>query len=329
MERSVKAKTMLITGGASLVGSHLADKLLQAGAGEVRLFDNFSLGTPETIAHLSNEPRVKMITGDVLEPDQIAEAAEGAAGIFARAGFLTLPMSENPVTGVAVNCSGMANTLEAARLGGADRIVFSSSTAVYGNSNPDRMVEETPFASVGLSPASMVYSASKLVGEGLCALYRQKYGLEFNALRFSTVYGERQHLRAVNAVFLAKVYEAVRKGEAPVIPGDGSEVHDYIYVTDVADACYAAYASQSSGHVMNISTGTDISLNELVSVILELSGAKGIKPEYRHDDRKVRSSSVNHLRNSFEAASEAIGWQPRVSLREGVKRYIDWRETRA
>src|SRR5690606_23577428 len=103
-----------------LVGSHLADALLVAGAREVRLFDNFSLGTPETIAHLRDNPRVKLITGDVLKTDQISDAANGAAGIFALAGFLTLPMSENPVTGVAVNCSGMANTLEAARQGGAD-----------------------------------------------------------------------------------------------------------------------------------------------------------------------------------------------------------------
>lgn len=327
--RSVEGKVMLITGGASLVGSHLADILLAAGASEVRLFDNFSLGAPQTIAHLHGNSKVTMITGDVLQPDQIAKAADGAAGIFALAGFLTLPMSENPVTGVAVNCSGMVNTLEAARHGGADRIIFSSSTAVYGNSNPDHMVEETPYVSMGLSPASMVYSSSKLLGEGLCALYHQKYGLHYNALRFSTVYGERQHLRAVNAAFMAKAYESVRKGEAPVIHGDGSEVHDYIYVTDVAEACLAAYVSEVSAQAFNISTGVDVSLTELITTMLEVAGIADITPDYRQDDRSVRSSSVTHLRNSYKAAQTALDWRAKVSIREGLQRYIAWREAQA
>lgn len=327
MTREFNHKTMLITGGASLVGSHLADALLAAGASEVRLFDNFALGTPETIAHLADDPRVQMIKGNVLDLAEISEAAKGASGVFALAGYLTLPMAHDPLVGVAVNCTGIANTLEACRLGGADRIVFSSSTAVYGNSNPDRMVETTPYASVGLTPGSMVYSSSKLVGEGLCALYRQKYGLEFNALRFSTVYGERQHLRAVNAAFIAKTYEAIRKGEAPVVHGDGSEVHDYIYVTDIADACVAAYTSENSGLAANISTGVDVSLTELVQVILDVAGKTDLRPHYAADDRKVRSSSVTHLRNSFALAREQIGWEPKVSLREGVRRYIAWRES--
>ncbi|MGV6876224.1 NAD-dependent epimerase/dehydratase family protein [Pseudochelatococcus sp. B33] len=329
MTRGIEGKRMLVTGGASLVGSHLADALLAAGASEVILFDNFSLGTPQTIAHLVNDPRVQMITGDVLKPDEIREAAEGVSGVFALAGFLTLPMSQTPLTGVAVNCTGMANTLEASRMAGVDRVVFSSSTAVYGNSNPDRMIEPTPYLSAGLSSASMVYSSSKLVGEGLCSLYQEKYGLEFNALRFSTVYGERQHLRAVNAAFMAKTYEAIRNGEPPIIHGDGSEVHDYIYVTDVANACVAAYTSEKFGLAMNISTGIDVSLNELVLVILELAGRTDLRPQYVQDTREVRSSSVAHLRNSSDLARNQIGWKPKVSLREGIKRLIDWREAQA
>lgn len=324
---SVDGKIILITGGASLVGSHVADALLAANASEIRLFDNFSLGTPETIAHLRNNPRVKPITGDVLKPDQINAAMAGVAGVVALAGFLTLPMSQNPLVGIAVNCSGMANTLEACRLAGAKRIVFSSSTAVYGNSNPPEMVEDTPYVSVGLSPASATYSSTKLVGEALCALYRQNHGIEFNALRFSTVYGERQHLRAVNAAFLAAVYEAVRKGERPKIRGDGTEVHDYIYVTDVAEACVAALASETSGLAMNISTGVDVSHTQLVEMIIKASGAKGITPEYLPDDRKVRSSSVRHLRNGFEVAKNNIGWTARVSMEDGIRRYIAWRDS--
>jgi UDP-glucose 4-epimerase len=319
--------TYLITGGASLIGSHLADALLAAGVPEVRLFDNFSLGTPETIRHLAGDARVTLIRGDVLRLNELIDATRRVAGVFALAGFLTLPMSQNPALGVAVNTQGVVHTLEACRIAGARRIVFSSSVSAYGNAMAETIVEETPYVSAGLVPASAVYATTKLLGEALCAQYAQAYGLEFNVLRFSSVYGARQHGRAVNAVFMAEAYERVRRGERPVIVGDGTEVHDYIYVTDVADACVRAMLGPSHGQNMTIATGVDTTLTRVVEIILEACHAQDLTPEYREDRRAIRSAAVAHLGFSRARAERALGWVPTVRVEEGIRRYIAWRES--
>ena len=117
----------VITGGASLIGSHVADRLLAEGAGEVVLLDNFSLGTPETVAHLDGEPRVRLVKGDILRINELYDAFKGAVGVFAIAGFLTLPLSQNPPLGLAVNVEGQVNVFEACRYAGVGKVIFSSS----------------------------------------------------------------------------------------------------------------------------------------------------------------------------------------------------------
>src|SRR5260370_34484119 len=129
------------------------------------------------------------------------------------------------------------------------------------------------------------------MGEALCARYARSFGLEFNALRFASVYGERQHARAVNAVYVARVCDQVCRGEAPVIEGDGSEVHDYVYVTDVARACALAMHSASHGHSINIATGIDTTATQVAEIALRLCGRGDLKPQYREDRRAVRSAA--------------------------------------
>lgn len=325
MVHTVKGAAYLITGGASLIGSHIADALLAQGAGEIRLFDNFSLGTPDMIQHLVDNPRVKLVRGDILRLNELIDAMKGVDGVFALAGFLTLPMSQNPLLGISVNTIGMVNTLEACRLAGVRRVIFSSSVSTYGNSSADPMVEETPFTAAGLTPPSVLYGSTKLLGEAICAQYARMYGVEYNALRFSSVYGERQHWRAVNAVFIAETCEKVRKGDRPVIVGDGSEVHDYIYVTDAAEACVAAMTSESHGHVMNICTGTDTTLTEVVNTVLDAYGRKDLKPDYQEDRRTVRSSALARLNFSPKKATKEIGWTAKIGADDGIRRYIAWR----
>jgi len=323
---SASGKIYLVTGGASLIGSHLADALLAAGAREVRLLDNFALGTPDTIGHLLEDKRVKLIRGDILRLGELLEAAQDADGIFALAGFLTIPMFANPSLGVQVNTVGLLNTLEAARFAKVRRVVFSSSVAAYGNAEAEVLTEDAPTVTATLSPVTAVYGVSKLFGESLCRLYAQKYGVEFNALRFASVYGERQHVRAVNANFIAETYERVRQGTRPVIIGDGREVHDYIHVTDIAAGCLAAMVSAQCGLVMNLATGVDSSLTDVVQAVLRICGS-ALEPEYRPDTRQVRSAGGDHLGFSRAKAEAAIGWVPRISLEEGIRRYIAWRET--
>jgi UDP-glucose 4-epimerase len=325
MSRSAAGKAYLICGGASLIGSHLADQLLAAGASEVRLLDNFSLGTPEIIAHLEGEARVKRIRGDILRLNELVEASEGVDGVFALAGFLTLPMSQNPPLGVAVNTEGMVNILEAARLTKTRHVVFSSSVAAYGNTAADTLTEDSASTMSSVSPIAAVYGTTKLLGEQLGRLYAQKYGVGFSGMRFSSVYGERQHARAVNANFIAEVHDQIRRGERPVIVGDGREVHDYVYVTDVAAGCIAGMLNGQGAQVFNLCTGVDTTHADLVRTILEVCGSE-MQPEYREDTRAVKSAGGDHLGFSPAKAEKEIGWKPAVSLRDGVARMVAWRE---
>lgn len=326
MSHTSAGKTYLITGGASLIGSHIADRLLADGAAEVRLLDNFSLGTPGTIAHLQQDPRVKLLRGDILRLNEVIDAASGADGVFALAGFLTIPMAQQIVLGVAVNTTGMVNTLEAARIAGVRRVVFSSSVAAYGNTVADSLTEAAPATMATASPLSAVYGTTKLLGESVGLFYQQKFGLEFNALRFSSVYGERQHERAMNANGIAAMYEAIRRGEPPVIVGDGREVHDYIHVADVAAGCVAAMLNGDGGAVLNLVTGVDTTHTALAAAMLQACGAPGLQPVYREDTRAVRSAGGDHLMFSPAKARTAIGWSAQVPLHDGLARYVAWRD---
>lgn len=326
MKHDCTGKSYLITGGASLIGSHIADHLLAAGAGEVRLLDNLSLGTPGTIAHLENDARVKLLRGDILRLNEIIDAAQGADGVFALAGFLTIPMAQQMPLGVAVNTTGMVNTLEAARITKVRRVIFSSSVAAYGGTVADVLTEDSPTTLATASPLSAVYGTTKLLGENLGLFYQQKFGVEFNALRFSSVYGERQHERAINANGIAAMYEAIRRGEAPVISGDGKEVHDYIHVADVASGCVAAMLNGTGGAVLNLVTGVDSTLTEVAHTLLDVCGVTGVEPVYRADERQIKTAGGNHLGFSPEKAKEKISWSAQVNLREGLRRYVAWRD---
>ena len=327
MSHASAGKSYLITGGASLIGSHIADQLLAAGAAEIRLLDNFSLGTPETIAHLADEPRIKRIRGDILRLNEVIDAARGVDGIFALAGFLTIPMALNVSLGVEVNTSGMVNTLEAARIMGVRRVVFSSSVAAYGETKADVLEESAPSGLSSASPISAIYGTSKLMGESIGRFYQQKFGVEFNALRFSSVYGERQHERAVNANGIAAMHDSIRRGEAPVIVGDGREVHDYIHVADVASGCIAAMMNGTGGEVINLVTGVDTTHTDLANTLLAVCKADGLKPVYKEDTRAIRSAGGDHLGFSPEKAKNKISWSAQVPLREGLARYVAWRES--
>jgi UDP-glucose 4-epimerase len=322
----IKDQKFVITGGASLIGSHVADALLAEGAREVMLLDNFSLGTPETVAHLDGDPRVKLVKGDILRINELYDAFAGASGVFAIAGFLTMPMSQNPPLGLAVNVEGQVNTFEACRYAGVKKLVFSSSIAAYGEPEGDGVIDETAPANLaGYQPGSMLYSCTKLIGEALCKLYSQKHGLEAVALRYATVYGERQHYRGVNALYIIQNWDRIARGERPVLPGDGSEVHDYIHVADVARANVMAMASHVSGEVINTVTGIETSVQRVAEILLALAGSD-LQPEYADDAGAVKATSSASLKLSREKAKRLLGWEPQVGVEEGIRRLIDWRK---
>jgi UDP-glucose 4-epimerase len=319
----IEGGKFVITGGVSLIGSHITELLLSRGAGKVVLFDNYSLSSPETVADLLHDERIQLIRGDILRTNELYDAFEGADGVFSIAAFLTLPLSQNPALGLSVNVQGQVNVFEACRYRGVKRVIFASSTAVYGDPLPGVMTEDTPFNFAPFSPAAALYSASKLIGENLCRLYHQKHGIQTAALRFATVYGERQHYRGVNALYIVENYDRVKKGERPLIPDDGREVHDYVHVSDVARANVDAMASEVSGESFNVATGIATSVNEVVRILLKVMKSD-LKPEFRNKPGLVRASTATSLDFSRKKIGEMLGWEPKVDLEEGIGRLVRW-----
>jgi UDP-glucose 4-epimerase len=319
----ITGRKFLVTGGASLIGSHLTRVLLESGASEVVLYDNLSLGSAELLTAFSNDQRVRAVRGDVLRLSQLVEAVMAVDGVFALAGYLTLPFSREPAVGAEVNVMGTVNTLEAVRLAGKRKIVFASSVAVYG-ADVEGVVEETrSFRSADISAASASYGASKLLGESLGRLYAQQYDVDFCAVRFSTVYGENQHARGVNALYILEAMQAVRAGERVIVRGSGEEAHDYLYAGDAARACVLAMARGGPGDVFNIATGCSTSVNDIVRMVLDEYGSRA-QPEHVADTRMVRSTRHPALAISTERARAILGWEPAVSVRAGIGRLRRW-----
>jgi UDP-glucose 4-epimerase len=321
----IKGGKFLITGGASMIGAHITEQLLAADAREVVLFDNYSLGTPEGISDLVGNPRVKFVRGDILRMNELYDGLDGVDGIFAAAGFLTLPLSQNPHLGVAVNVQGMMNVFEASRYRGVGKVIFSSSIAAYGEPTVDLIDETTPWTWSNLQPGAALYAGSKIMGENIGKLYHDRHGVKSVSLRYSSVYGERQHLRAVNSVYIVETYDRLKRGERPVIPDDGREVHDYIHVADVARANLMAMESDVSRESFNVATGIATSLNKLVEIVQKIT-ATNLEPEYKTPAGKIRAAVSTKLDFSIEKIERMIGWKPQISFEAGIRRLIEWRE---
>lgn len=315
----------LVTGGASLIGSHVADHLLAAGASEVILFDNLSLSSDPT-AQPGTDPRLRLVRGDIRDIHALMDALNGIDGVFATAAYITNPLHRDPLTGMQVNVDGHLMLLEACRWRGVKRLIYSSSVGLYGASPAELIAESEPFHYAGLQPAGVLYGASKIVAEQLCRMYQDRHGLECTALRYSTVYGERQHARGVNSLIIVEAYDRIRQGLPPLIPGDGSEVHDYIHVADVARANVAAMRRDTSLDNATIATGNETSLNALVGIILDVVGS-GLRPEHIDAPGRVKVTTTTRLRFDRSKAERELGWKPEVPLREGIKRVLEWRES--
>jgi UDP-glucose 4-epimerase len=326
---SIRDGRFLIVGGASLVGSASAELMLREGAREVTILDSFYQGSREAIAHLAGDERLKVVEGDVLRLPQLLAAARGVHGVLHLAAVMSLTMDRDPWMGLNVNIQGTQNVIEACCAGGVAKLVLASSTAAYGYGPGivGDLVEGTPFHSAGAPPAAVLYGASKIVGEQLCRDACLKRGLDYLALRYATVYGERQHYRAANALYIVETHDRVRTGLRPQVTGDGSETKHFVHVSDVARANAAALSADATDTVLNISGPSPITTLELVRLVTELAG-RDLEPEHVVPDaKKVRLTSGGPWRLDHAAAERVIGWRPEVDMREGIRRLIAWRES--
>jgi UDP-glucose 4-epimerase len=325
---NINGGTFMVTGGISLIGSHVTEQLLDQGAARVILFDNYSLGSTEMIGHILKDDRVSLVRGDITRVGELYNALDGVDGIFAIAGFLTLPFAANPELGITVNALGHVNVLEAARYRGVKKVIFSSSVATYGDPEPGVIDETRPFRFHTMTPPGVLYGSTKIMGEQLGRLYSDRYGVSSVSLRYATVYVERQHYRGVNALYNIDTYDKLMPGERPQIPGDGSEVHDYVHVSDVARANLMAMQSDVTGEAFNVATGTATTLNRLFEIIAGIVGSD-LTPEYKDPAGAVRVTTSSQLDFSVAKIQEMIGWTPQISIEEGIARLIKWRQDQA
>lgn len=318
---------ILVAGGASLVGSHLAAALLQRGVGEVIVYDPVAFDAQDALGDLKEDPRVTMVHGDLMKLHQTIEHMSGIDGAVNLAAYMTLGVSQNPMDAIDLNVRGHMHFLEAARICDVSKVIFASSNAVYGYGIGGPVGEDTPHHNAGIPAAAAAYGSTKILGEQLCRMYHAKHGLDYVVLRFSTVYGENQHYRAANALYIIDTYDRIKRGERPQLFGDGSESKDFVYAGDVARAVCLALESDATDVALNTSGGQGISTRELVEMVTRVAGSN-IEPEYIQDDGRVRLPTGPGLHFVNTKARDVLGWQPEMDLEEGIGRLIADHEAR-
>lgn len=303
----------LITGGAGFIGSHIVDALVERGE-DVVVFDDLSNGRLENIAH--HGEKVQFVRGDLRDLAALQDAMRGVDFVSHQGALGSVPRSiAAPLPTHEVNATGTLNVLLAARDAGVKRVVYASSSSVYGANPTLPKVETLP--TLPISP----YALSKLTAEEYCRIFTLVYGLETVALRYFNVFGPRQRPDSQYAAVIPKLIDAMRQGERPVINGDGTQSRDFTYVSNNVQAnllAFEAPAAQVSGRTFNIACNGQFSLLELVA---ELNAALGttLEPEFRPE----RAGDVKHSRADVDAAAAALGYVPDVSFAEGVRRTVE------
>jgi UDP-glucose 4-epimerase len=303
----------LITGGAGFIGSNIAERLVREGK-RVRLFDNFSTGRRENIAVFADD--VEVIESDLRVLDAVRQAVDGVRYVLHVGAAPSVPRSvDDPHMTNQVNITGTLNVLIAARDAGVRRVVFSSSSSVYGDT-PWLPKREDMIPSP-LSP----YAVQKIAGEYYCRVFWELYGLETVSLRYFNVFGPRQDPQSQYAAVIPRFITAILKDEPPTVFGDGRQTRDFSHVENVVDANLAACGApeEALGQVFNVACGARISLLQLVDTINSIAGKK-VTPQFD----PPRPGDVRDSQADISKAQKLLGWTPRVDFREGVEKTIAW-----
>ena len=305
----------LVTGGAGFIGSHIVEQLLQRGD-TVRVLDNFSTGTRENLKEFQGN--LEILEGDLRDAPTLKAAVREIDLVFHLAAFVSVQQSmSDPETCFAVNVGGTVALLEAARRAGVRKLVLSSSTAVYGDTDMFPTTEETP-----LHPLSP-YALSKQVNELYARLYTQTLGLPVTALRYYNVYGPRQRPDSDYAAAIPIFVHQLGAGEPIIIYGDGHQSRDFIFVKDVVHANLLAAGSDTAGVAFNICTGRETSLLDLLE---ELSEVSPHQPEVRFE--APRPGDIYRSVGSPAQAAAVFGFQAQTSLSDGLAQTVAWMKSR-
>jgi UDP-glucose 4-epimerase len=299
----------LVTGGGGFIGSNLVRGLLERGD-EVRVLDNFSTGRRENLAGLG----VEVVEGELRSYERVHNAIRGTEVVFHLGALGSVPRSvQDPLTSSAVNVEGTLNVLLAARDEGVRRVVYSSSSSVYGSSGELPRTERMPADPI--SP----YGVAKLAAERYCVSFSRVYdSVEAVALRYFNVFGPWQSPHSQYAAVVPLFITAIAHGDPVTIYGDGEQSRDFTYVSNIVDATIrAADAPDVSGLIFNVAAGSPASVNDLTAMIGEILGRE---PEKRY--APPRPGDIRDSWADVAAARSALGYEPSVNLREGVERTV-------
>lgn len=312
-------KTLLITGIAGFIGSNLAKKALERGY-QVRGLDDFSSGKPNNIHPFRQQ--ITFVPSSLLDLEAVRYACEGADLVLHHAAIASVPKSlDDPLGNHAANTTGTLNLLVAARDTGVRRIIFASSSSVYGDQGKLPITEDSPFNP--LSP----YAASKAAGELYMQVFGNSFGLETVRFRYFNVFGPNQDPSSPYSGVLARFIQQMLNGEQPTIFGDGEQTRDFTYVDNVVEAnllACEARAERVNGRCFNVAMGREVSLNSIYRVLQDATGYDR-DPAYA----EARKGDIRHSLADISRLQSALGYQALVSLEEGLLRTVEWyrRET--
>jgi UDP-glucose 4-epimerase len=302
---------IIVTGGAGFIGSNLSAELACAGDNSVIIIDDLSTGKRENIAELIEKRNVRFVEGSILNLRLLQEAFCDVDIVFHQAAVSSVPLSmKDPLSTNEVNITGTLNVLVAARDNNVKKVIYASSSSVYGDTPTLPKREDMP-----PNPQSP-YALTKLVGEYYCHIFHQMYGLPTICLRYFNVYGPRQDPHSQYAAVIPRFIARVLQNEPPIIYGDGEQTRDFTFIKDVVQANILAAKSDTTG-IFNISRGETVSINQLARLIMRLTG-NSMTPIYE----EPRSGDIMYSLADISKA-KTFGYRPMYSLEEGLKETIN------
>jgi len=300
----------LVTGGAGFIGSHLVHRLVAQGE-DVRVLDNFSSGNLRNLMDIID--RIDLVVGDIRDEEAVRAAVAGTSIVYHHAAAPSVQTSvDHPRLTFDANVTGTLNVLIAAKEAKCDRVVFASSCAVYGDAPTSPKTED-----LAADPQSP-YATSKHAGEALCANFFHLYGLQTVALRYFNVFGPGQNPHSPYSAVIPKFLDQLLRGYMPTIYGDGEQTRDFVFVENVVNAnLLAARSDAAVGRVLNIGSGTPVSLNQMLRLIANLIQQPAIA---RYED--ARPGDIRHSCADITRARELLGYEPSIGFEEGLARTI-------
>jgi UDP-glucose 4-epimerase len=317
----MKNQRILITGGAGLIGSHIADLLVKEQPKEIVILDNFVRGRRENLINAAGAAPVTIIEGDIRDRALLARTFDGVDVVFHQAAIRITQCAEEPRLAFDVLAGGTFDVLEAAVKAGVKKVVAASSASVLGQADSFPTTEDHHSYN-----NRTIYGAAKAFNEGLLRSFADMYDLKYVALRYFNVYGPRMDVHGVYTEVLIRWMERIASGLPPIILGDGKQTMDFVHVHDIARANILAAKSDVTDEVFNVASGTETSLNDLARMLLSVMGSS-LSPEYG-PARKI--NPVARRLASTEKAENLLGFSTTVNMEEGLKDLVNWwREEKA